>query len=85
MSGCGMRELDKSFGEALRKRRQQLGLSQEELNFRSGVHRTFISEIERGLKSPTFQTMISLAEALDMKLSDLIRIAEEYEAKASLT
>lgn len=76
-----MRELDKSFGIALKKRRHQVGMSQEALGFRSGVHRTFISEIERGVKSPTVQTMISLAEALDVKLSDLIRIAEKNEAK----
>ncbi|MCY3778985.1 MAG: helix-turn-helix transcriptional regulator [Chloroflexi bacterium] len=77
-----MRELDKSFGEALRKRRQQLGLSQEELNFRTGVHRTFISEIERGVKSPTLHTVAALAEALGIKPSDLMRMAEECETKA---
>ena len=62
-----MRELGRTFGEALRKRRKQLGLSQEELNFRSGIHRTYISEIE--LKSPTIH-VAALAEALGMKPSD---------------
>ena len=76
-----MRELDKSFGEALKKRRQHLGLSQEALGFRSGVHRTFISEIERGVKSPTLHTVASLAEALGMKPSDLMQMAEDHVLK----
>jgi transcriptional regulator with XRE-family HTH domain len=75
-----MRELDKSFGNALRECRKQAGISQEELNFRTGVHRTYISEIERGVKSPTLYTVAALAEALGMKPSDLMRIAEDYEA-----
>ena len=79
-----MRELDKAFGAALRKRREQLGLSQEELNFRSGVHRTYISEIERGVKSPTMHTVAALAEALDVIPSELMRMAEERDTISPL-
>ncbi|MDE2634824.1 MAG: helix-turn-helix transcriptional regulator [Chloroflexota bacterium] len=80
-----MRELDKSFGIALRKCRKRAGISQEQLNFRTGVHRTYISEIERGVKSPTLHTVIALAEALGMKPSHLMRMAEEIEVKGHLT
>ena len=80
-----MRELDKSFGNAVKKRRMQLNMSQEALGFGSGVHRTFISEIERGLKSPTLHTVFALAEALDIQASDLIRMAEGNEIKEGLT
>ena len=79
-----MRELDKSFGHALRKCRKQAGISQEELNFLTGIHRTFISEIERGVKSPTLHTVAALAKALGMKPSDLMRIAEDNEAISTL-
>ena len=76
-----MRNLQRSFGIAVRKRRLQLRLSQEALAFKTGHHRTYISEIERGQKSPTLQVAASLAEGLDMRASTLIRMAEEVEQK----
>lgn len=65
-----------AFGEAIRRRRSTLQISQEELGFRSGVHRTYVSELERGLKSPTLATIERLAEALDLRPSGLLRQAE---------
>ncbi len=76
-----MRELNKWFGIAVRKRRLQLGLFQEALGFKTGHHRPYISEIERGLKSPTLQVVRSLAEGLEMRASALVQMAEEYEQK----
>ena len=78
-----MRRLDSSFGKVVRERRKQLGISQEALSFRSGVHRTFISEIERGLKSPTLHTVFALAEALQIQASALIRLTEQAEHRTS--
>lgn len=78
-----MRRLDSSFGKVVRERRKQLGISQESLSFRSGVHRTFISEIERGLKSPTLHTVFALAEALQIQASTLIRMTEQAEHRTS--
>ncbi len=78
-----MRESDKSFGEvfgvAVRTRREQLGLSQESLGFRAGLHRNYISDIELGLKSPTLCVIVRLAEALGVTVSTLIRAAETLE------
>lgn len=68
--------LETAFGAALRGRREALGLSQEELGFRSEVHRTYISELERGLKSPSLGTVQRLAVALETTASALIRDAE---------
>ena len=65
-----------AFGRAVRRSRDDAGLSQEELGFRSGVHRTYISEIERGEKCPTLQTVARLAAALKMAPSELVRAAE---------
>ena len=79
-----MQNLGKSFGYALRKRRNELGLSQEALAFRCGSHRNYIGEIERGEKSPSLHIVFALAEALEMDASTLIRMAEKSvrEAKA---
>lgn len=64
------------FGEALRERRKERGLTQEELAFKSGYHPTYIGHLERGLKNPTLGTIMHLASALDTRGSELIRRVE---------
>lgn len=49
--------LEQIFGEELRKLREEKGLSQEKLGFESGYHRTYISQLERGQKSPSLKTL----------------------------
>jgi transcriptional regulator with XRE-family HTH domain len=41
--------------------RKRLGISQEELAFRAAVHGTYISQLERGFKSPTLHVMLKLS------------------------
>ncbi len=53
-----------------------MGLSQEELGFRAEVHRTYISQLERGLKSPTLSVMLKLAHALRTKAGRLLTTVE---------
>ena len=65
-----------AFGQALRAAREEEGISQEELGFRSGVHRTYVSELERGEKCPTLTTVTRLATALKLKPSSLLASAE---------
>jgi len=48
-------------------------LSQEDLGFKSGYHRTYISLLERGKKSPSLQTIFRLSEALNIDPSELIK------------
>lgn len=72
-----MRNLGQAFGDAVRQRRLQLGLSQEKLAFRCGSHRNYIGEIERGEKSPSLHIVFALAEALDIEASLLVRKTEE--------
>ena len=64
------------FAEALRELRQEKGLSQEELADRAGLHRTYISQIERGIKSPSLRSLEQIAQALDVQLSTLIKKME---------
>ena len=65
-----------AFGKALRRRRERLEVSQEALAFTSEIHRTYISELERGLKNPSLTTIDRLAAALKTKASTLIADAE---------
>ena len=58
-------------GELIAAARKKLGYSQEELELRSGVSRTQISRIERGITSPTIETIRKLEEGLDVPLMDL--------------
>ena len=64
--------VEKSFGQVLRKIRQEHGLSQEELGLESGYHRTYISLLERGKKNPSLETIFQLATALKVKPSEII-------------
>ena len=71
-----MRHVGKAFGTAVRKRRTELGLSQERLAFRCGSHRNYIGEIERGEKSPSLHIIFAIAAALEMEASALVKMAE---------
>lgn len=68
-----MLSLEKAFGGVLRCLRQDRGLSQEALGFESGYHRTYISLLERGQKSPSLQTIFNLSKALKIAPENLIR------------
>lgn len=59
------------FGRRLRELRQARGLSQEELAFRAGVHRTYVSSAERGERNVSLVNIERLAKALEVEISDL--------------
>jgi transcriptional regulator with XRE-family HTH domain len=65
-----------TFGRAIRRERENLGLSQEAFAERAEVHRTYISSIELGKVSVGIEVAHALACALGMKLSELVRRAE---------
>lgn len=68
-----MREtVAKAFGQKLAMAREKAGLSQEELGHLSSVHRTAISELERGRNVPGMDTVIRLAGALGIDPCDLM-------------
>ena len=64
-------DLKKLVGTMIRTRRSLLGFSQEELAHRSGLHRTYISDLERGARNPSIETVEKLAGALDTSVSTL--------------
>ena len=64
------------FPDVLRKVRIENGLSQEELADLAGLHRTYISQIERGLKSPSLRSLEQIANGLGITLSEMLRRLE---------
>jgi transcriptional regulator with XRE-family HTH domain len=61
---------------AIQRRRQELRLSQDEVAQRSGLHRTYISELERHSRNFSVRSYLKLADALELKPSELMRVAE---------
>jgi len=65
-----------AFGEVLRAKRKEAGLSQEKLALDVGLERTFISMLERGQRQPTLTTLLKIAPALRCSAADLVREVE---------
>jgi transcriptional regulator with XRE-family HTH domain len=66
------------LGRVIAGRRRGAGLSQEALAFRCKLHPTYISQLERGLKSPTVRVLRAIAEAAGMTASVLLQEAEAH-------
>lgn len=60
------------IGKNLQILRKSSGLSQEELGFRSGLHRTEISLIERSIRKPGFETLEKLSIGLEVPIASLL-------------
>jgi transcriptional regulator with XRE-family HTH domain len=63
------------LGDALRTRRQALGLSQEALAEVADCHRNFVGRLERGEQNPTVDMLVRFAKALQCSVTDIIREA----------
>jgi len=68
--------IEEAFGLTLQDLRKSRKLSQEQLGFESGYHRTYISQLERGRKSPSLKTIFQLAKALKTAPSELVLCVE---------
>jgi transcriptional regulator with XRE-family HTH domain len=77
MCAAPKRSLVTRFPEVLRELRQARGISQEELAERAGLHRTYISQIERGIKIPTLRSLEQIAVALNTSVSTIVKRMEE--------
>jgi transcriptional regulator with XRE-family HTH domain len=67
---------ERRFGRELRRVREEKGISQEELGFRAELHRTYVSQLERGLKSPSLRTLLRIGTALSYPASKLVAAVE---------
>jgi transcriptional regulator with XRE-family HTH domain len=66
----------KALGFLVRKHREKLHISQEELATRSNLDRTYISGIERGVRNPSLTALLSLANGLGISISQLLENLE---------
>ena len=62
-----------AFGEVVREKRKERGLSQEDLAFKADLHRTYIGMIERAEKNITLENINKIAKALDTPISELFK------------
>lgn len=53
--------------------RKTKGLSQEELAFRSGLHRTYVSDLERGTRNVSLENIEKIAKVLGLELSEVFK------------
>ncbi|MFF4374352.1 helix-turn-helix domain-containing protein [Nocardiopsis dassonvillei] len=61
------------FGARIRELREAKGLSQEKLADLAGVHRTYMSSVERGQRNVGLDNIVAIAEALDVPIARLFR------------
>jgi transcriptional regulator with XRE-family HTH domain len=70
------------LGAAIRRLRKAAGLSIEALGAKSDVHWTSISEIENRRRNPGWETVVKLAEALEVDMGDLTRLAAKQPRRS---
>ena len=68
--------LEKRFGQIVRRRRERAGLSQAAVALEAGLHPTYISLLERGLRNPSLVTVAVLAGALETTMTSLVKELE---------
>ena len=59
------------FGKAIRTLRCKEGISQEELAYRCGLHRTYVSDVELGKRNVSLENIDRISQALNISLADL--------------
>ena len=71
-----------AISKVVQRRRETLRLTQEELAGRAGLHRTYISDIERGARNLSVKSLIRLAIALELSVSGMLEEAESSVKEA---
>ncbi len=69
-------DIRERFGFAVKDRREALGLTQEEFAERAGIHRTYLSDIERGTRNVSLINIERVAQGLALEISELLQLAE---------
>jgi len=65
----------RQFGDAIRKKREALGLSQEKLAEIADCHRNYVGKVERGEQNISLDMIVRLAKAMRSTIGDLLRNA----------
>ena len=69
--------IDLAIAKTLKKIRENKGITQEQLAFKADLHRTYISQLERGLKSITVKTLFKITESLEVKIDGFIKLVTD--------
>ena len=69
-------DIRERFGDAVRFQRENLGLTQEDLADRARIHRTYLSDVERGTRNVSLINIERLASALTLPISELFQLLE---------
>lgn len=77
-------ELKQVLGNAIKEQRSAMGISQEELAARAGLHRTYVSEVERGERNPSIASIEKLAQALKVSFTSLFERAGQPAARGDV-
>lgn len=72
-----------ALGSAVRDYRGRLGLSQEELAHRAELNRTYVGDVERGVRNVSFRALRQIADALEIRTSELLARGEDLEGGLS--
>lgn len=72
----GKADIRERFGFAVKTGREALGLTQEEFAERVGIHRTYLSDVERGTRNISLLNIERVAVALTLSLPELFRLVE---------
>lgn len=71
-----------ALGHELRRRRRDIGLTQAELAEKTGVHETYVSQLERGVNVPSIDVVFALCDAMESETGSFLervkQLAEEY-------
>ena len=67
------------YGQVVRKMRLEKGISQETLADLSGLHRTYMSDVELGKRNVSLENIDRIANALDVSISEIFRQIESGE------
>jgi transcriptional regulator with XRE-family HTH domain len=73
--------LSERFGGVVRRERESRGISQERLAHLADLDRTYVQRLEQGRYSPTLDTVERLARALQRFPSELVALADGFEAE----
>lgn len=71
-----MSNLQRAMGYRVRSLRKACGLSQEQLGERAKLHNTYIGAIERGERNPSLKSIEKIAQALNLKVGDLLKFID---------
>jgi transcriptional regulator with XRE-family HTH domain len=66
-------EAARILGARIRARRAELGISQEGLDARTGVHWSYLGQVERGQRNPSLRNLLRIAAGLEIDLAELVR------------